>query len=226
VVKALIPLLPGANGELEATRDFYSAGADVDICIVRSLTPEFIEDSYSRMAKGLDQSQILCMPGGSVSDGGIDYAKIAAVFFRNGQVAEALAGFLERGGLVLGLGGGFQALCEMGLLPGAFALNPNGAHLSRFVQTRVVSVESPWMAFCEPGEVYTVPISHSQGVYLTSAGVTGTEYTDGGIEGVFNTDGRIFGKMGHHERLGSGLCKNIPQGKTMRLFEAGGRWFK
>jgi phosphoribosylformylglycinamidine synthase len=224
-IKAIIPLLPGTNGELEAARGFEAAGAAVDICIVRSLTPEMIEDSYRRMAEGLGQSQILLIPGGSVSDSGIDYAKIAAVFFRNDQVAEALVKFLERGGLVLGLGGGFLALCAMGLLPGAFAPNPNGTHLSRFVQTRVVSVESPWMALCVPGEVYTLPVS-AENVYVPPSDITpATVYTDGNIEGIYSENGRILGKMGHHERLGPGLCKNIPQGETMRLFEAGVRWF-
>jgi phosphoribosylformylglycinamidine synthase len=177
------------------------------------------------MAKALEQSQILCMPGGSVSDGGIDYAKIAAVFFANGRVAEALAGFIGRGGLVLGLGGGFQALCGMGLLQGSFALNQNGTHLSRFVQTRVVSDKSPWMAYCEPDEIYTLPVS-GQYVYVPSGGIPVTEYVGGGIEGVMGENGHILGKSCHHERLGENICKNVPTDKEMRLFEAGTVYFR
>jgi phosphoribosylformylglycinamidine synthase len=117
----------------------------------------------------------------------------------------------------------------MGLLPGTFALNPNGTHLSRFVETKVVSADSPWMAFCGVGEIYNLPISHSQGVYVQSPGSTVATVIlsgDSPVEGVFGADGRIFGKMGHHERLGPEICKNIPQGKEMRLFESGVRWFK
>jgi phosphoribosylformylglycinamidine synthase len=219
-VKVLIPLFPGTNGELEAARGFEETGAEVEVCVVRNLTPEMVEDSFLRMAKALDESQILCMPGGAVSDSGIDMAKIAAVFFRSERAAEALDKFLERCGLVLGLGGGFQALCEMGLLSGRFALGPNGTHNSRFAQTEVVSVNSPWMKYCKLGELFTVPVS-GESVYLPDGGTPATVYTDGSIEGVYNENGRIFGKMGQHERLGRGICKNIPLGNDMRLFEAG-----
>ena len=125
-------------------------------------------------------------------------------------------------------------------------------HQSRVVRTRVASNKSPWLALTEPGEIYNVPISHGEGRFLASEelirqlaanGQIATQYVDFdgnatedvhfnpngsmyAIEGITSPDGRVFGKMGHCERIGSGLYKNVPGNYDIRMFEAAVAYFK
>ncbi len=119
-------------------------------------------------------------------------------------------------------------------------------------QVRVSSVNSPWMSNCRVGEVYTVALSHGEGRFvgtpetlaqLEANGQILTQYVDAegnasmdgrfnyngsmlSIEGILSPDGRILGKMGHAERAGAELFKNIPGEHDMRIFEAGVNYFK
>ena len=130
--------------------------------------------------------------------------------------------------------------------------NTIARHQSRIVRTRIVSDKSPWLALTEVGEVYSVPISHGEGRFLASDemlrqlaenGQIATQYVDldgrassdvhfnpngslWAVEGITSPDGRVFGKMGHAERIGSGLYKNVPGSYDLRMFEAAVRYFK
>ncbi len=130
--------------------------------------------------------------------------------------------------------------------------NVIGRHQSRIVRTRVASNLSPWLSLTSVGDVYTVPISHGEGRFLASEalvrqlsehGQIATQYVDMNgdasadvhfnpngsvfaIEGITSPDGRVFGKMGHAERIGSGLYKNVPGNYDLRMFEAAVRYFK
>ncbi len=130
--------------------------------------------------------------------------------------------------------------------------NTIGRHQSRLVRTRVASNKSPWLAGTRPGEVYTVPISHGEGRFLASEelvrklaanGQIATQYVDlsgvpsmdtddnpngsvFAIEGITSPDGRVLGKMGHTERVGKGLYKNVPGRYDMGLFQAAVRYFR
>ncbi|MBQ7174574.1 MAG: phosphoribosylformylglycinamidine synthase [Lachnospiraceae bacterium] len=130
--------------------------------------------------------------------------------------------------------------------------NTIGRHQSRIVQTRIASNKSPWLALTKPGEVYSVPISHGEGRFLASEeliaqlaanGQIATQYVDlegratadvhfnpnnsmAAIEGITSPDGRVFGKMGHAERTGAGLYKNVPGNYDIRMFEAAVKFFK
>ena len=130
--------------------------------------------------------------------------------------------------------------------------NTIGRHQSRIVRTRVASNKSPWLALTEVGDVYTVPISHGEGRFLASEelirqlaanGQIATQYVDASgcataavqynpndsmyaIEGITSPDGRVFGKMGHSERIGDGLYRNVPGNYDIRMFEAAVRYFK
>ncbi len=130
--------------------------------------------------------------------------------------------------------------------------NKIGRHVSGYVTTRIVSNRSPWLQLTMPGELHQVPVSHGEGRFvispekldsLISQGQIATQYatlegTPSGltaynpngsvaaIEGITSPDGRIFGKMGHSERSGPLLARNIPGEKGQRLFEAGVAWFK
>ena len=125
-------------------------------------------------------------------------------------------------------------------------------HQSRIVRTRVASNKSPWLSLTNVGDVYNVPISHGEGKFLASEelirrlaanGQIATQYVDlegnatadvhfnpngslYAIEGITSPDGRVFGKMGHSERIGSGLYKNVPGEYNIRMFEAAVKYFR
>ena len=129
--------------------------------------------------------------------------------------------------------------------------NTIGRHQSRIVRTRVASNLSPWLRFTEVGQVFSVPISHGEGRFmadealireLAARGQIATQYVDldsiptmdlrfnpngslFAIEGITSPDGRVFGKMGHSERVGSGLYHNVPGLYDIRMFEAAVRYF-
>ena len=129
--------------------------------------------------------------------------------------------------------------------------NEIGRHQSRLVRTRICSDLSPWLSQCDPDELYTVAISHGEGRFVASdevldqlraGGQIATQYVDVAgmpsmdldvnpngsvacIEGITSPDGRVFGKMGHVERRGDGLYKNVPGEKFMPLIESGVAYF-
>jgi len=130
--------------------------------------------------------------------------------------------------------------------------NTIARHQSRIVRTRVASNKSPWLSLTNVGDVYNVPISHGEGRFIASEelirqlaanGQIATQYVDlngnatgdvhfnpndsmFAIEGITSPDGRVFGKMGHSERIGAGLYKNVPGNYDIRMFEAAVRYFK
>ena len=130
--------------------------------------------------------------------------------------------------------------------------NTIGRHQSRIVRTRIASNKSPWLALTKPGEIYSVPISHGEGRFfadralaekLAENGQVATQYVDAdgcptldvhfnpngsllAIEGITSPDGRVFGKMGHAERIGAGLYKNVPGEYDMQLFKAAVKYFR
>ena len=129
--------------------------------------------------------------------------------------------------------------------------NRIGRHVSRMVTTRVVTNRSPWLRLNQPGDLHQIPVSHGEGRFIAPAdvieqlalnGQIATRYVDfdsepslltnfnpngsmAAIEGITSADGRIFGKMGHSERVGPQLLKNVPGEKDQKLFEAGVSWF-
>ncbi len=132
------------------------------------------------------------------------------------------------------------------------SFNTIGRHQSKIVHTRVVSNKSPWLSRVNPGEVRAVPISHGEGRFLCEPellkklaenGQIATQYADlsglptmdpdfnpngsaWAVEGITSPDGRILGKMGHAERIGPGLYKNIPGNYDLQLFKAAKDYFR
>jgi len=131
-------------------------------------------------------------------------------------------------------------------------LNEIGRHQSRLVRIRVASNKSPWLAATQVGDVFTVPVSHGEGRILADEallrelaanGQIATQYVDFdgkpssdihfnpngsvfAIEGMTSPDGRVFGKMGHAERTGYGLYKNVPGKYDMKMFESAVKYFR
>ena len=130
--------------------------------------------------------------------------------------------------------------------------NTIGRHQSVYAYTRVASVKSPWLSLCQPGEVHRIVFSHGEGRFmarqemldtLAANGQIALQYCDENgvpsmdidvningsvmaIEGITSPDGRVLGKMGHSERVGEYVAKNIPGNKFQPLFEGGVHYFK
>ncbi len=130
--------------------------------------------------------------------------------------------------------------------------NKIARHQSKLVRVRIASNNSPWLAGVEVGDIYTVPISHGEGRFIASEpllkdmaakGQIITQYvdlagkvtndiqfnpngSDWAVEGIVSPDGRVLGKMGHAERIGAGLYRNVPGQYDMKLFESAVKYFK
>ncbi len=130
--------------------------------------------------------------------------------------------------------------------------NTIGRHISHMAYTRVTSVKSPWFANVNAGDVFAIPVSHGEGRFmadeatiksLAENGQIATQYVDlsskpsadinynvngsvCAVEGITSPDGRILGKMGHSERKGENLYKNVPFAKDQLIFESGVKYFK
>lgn len=130
--------------------------------------------------------------------------------------------------------------------------NTIARHQSRIVRTRIASNKSPWLAQTEVGDIYSVPVSHGEGRFIASEeliaklaenGQIATQYVDENgsasndirfnpngsffaVEGITSPDGRIFGKMGHSERCGAGLYKNVPGDYNINMFSSAVKYFK
>ncbi len=263
--KAVIPVFPGTNCEYDTAKACFRAGIDPEIVVVRNLTTDFLAQSAQALEAAIRSAQMVVLPGGfSGGDEPEGSGKFIASFLRNPALSDAIMDLLQhRDGLMLGICNGFQALVKLGLLPfgeirdmdescPTLTYNLIGRHQSRYVTTRVSSVNSPWMLKCRVGDEHTIPISHGEGRFvappeviagLVAHGQAATQYvgTDGrptmdilanpngsmeAIEGIFSPDGRVFGKMGHLERRGPFVGVNIPGNKHMPLFEGGAEYFK
>ena len=130
--------------------------------------------------------------------------------------------------------------------------NKIGRHQSKLVRTKVCSTRSPWLRKVSVGQILTVPISHGEGRFVANTndidtmlenGQILTQYVDFegnptmdiqfnpngsamAIEGILSPDGRIIGKMGHSERIGEGLYKNVPGEFELGLFESAVSYFR
>ncbi len=129
--------------------------------------------------------------------------------------------------------------------------NAIGRHVSKYVYTKVASNHSPWLGKAAVGNVYAIPVSHGEGRFvaneewmkkLFAGGQVVTQYVDAAgkptmdedynpngsyhaIEGITSPDGRVFGKMGHSERRGEGVAKNITGEQNQYIFESGVGYF-
>ncbi|MDD6665348.1 MAG: phosphoribosylformylglycinamidine synthase [Eubacterium coprostanoligenes] len=263
--RVFIPAFPGTNCEVDSARAFEKAGADVSVLVVNNLSSSAINETIDKMAKEIEQSQIIMLPGGfSGGDEPEGSGKFIATTFRNPKISEAVQRLLNcRDGLMLGICNGFQALIKLGLVPygeiktineddPTLTFNTIGRHISSMAYTRVTSVKSPWLSSVNAGDMFAVPISHGEGRFVANEdvmkklienGQVATQYVnlDGevvadmpfnpngsvcAVEGITSPDGRVLGKMGHCERKGDNLYKNVPFEKDMLLFESGVKYFK
>ncbi|MCC8131438.1 MAG: phosphoribosylformylglycinamidine synthase [Ruminococcus sp.] len=263
--KVLIPAFPGTNCECDSAKAFADAGAEPEILVINNLSAEGISRSVESFAEKLKSAQMVFIPGGfSGGDEPEGSGKFITAFFRNAAIKDGVHDLLDnRGGLMVGICNGFQALIKLGLLPNGkiidtdencptLTFNVINRHQSKIVRTRIASTKSPWLSLMNVGDIVNVPISHGEGRFLAreeliqelaANGQIATQYVDldgnpsmdvrynpngslYAVEGITSPDGRVFGKMGHSERVGKGLYKNVPGNYDIRMFEAAVKYFE
>ncbi len=263
--KVLLPVFPGTNCEYDTAKAFADAGAEPEIFVIRNRTAEEVARSAEEFARRLGEAQILFLPGGfSGGDEPDGSGKFITAFLQSDVIRAGIEELLDvRGGLMGGICNGFQALIKLGLVPYGKMIGPDeasptltyndiGRHRSRIVRVRVASVNSPWLKGVEPGEIYSVPVSHGEGRFcadealirsLAERGQIMTQYVDLkgnatmdvrfnpngsalAVEGLLSPDGRVFGRMGHSERTARGLYKNVLGNYDMKLFQSAVEFFK
>ncbi|MDA3810581.1 MAG: phosphoribosylformylglycinamidine synthase [Spirochaetaceae bacterium] len=260
----VIPVFPGTNCEFDSTNAFLKVGANVETPVFRNGDARHISESLTLLKEKIDLSHILFLAGGfSAADEPDGSGKFITSVINNNRIKESLMNLLERGGLILGICNGFQALIKSGLLPfnemgnqkensATLFKNKINKHISKVVTTRVASNNSPWLESLKIGELHNIPVSHGEGRFYASKvivdrlfdnGQVAFQYSDfegnptmdpefnpngsvSAIEGIFSPDGRILGKMGHSERIGTNVLKNIYGNRDQKIFESGVKYFK
>ncbi|MDY5302690.1 MAG: phosphoribosylformylglycinamidine synthase [Candidatus Cryptobacteroides sp.] len=262
---AYLPVFPGTNCDYDTAKAFRKAGAKVKTSVFRNLTEQDVFDSIDEMKKNIDECQILMFCGGfSAGDEPDGSGKFIANVLNNEKIAAAIEALIARGGLILGICNGFQALVKSGLLPyghlgtvtkdsPTLFRNDINRHISQIAFTRVASVNSPWLAGMNIGDIYAIPVSHGEGKFVVNEELAKELFENGqvafqyaepvdegvsmhspynpngsyyAIEGIISKNGQILGKMGHSERYENNLFKNIAANLEQPLFENAVKYFR
>ncbi len=172
----VIPVFPGTNCEYDMERAFRNAGAETKMVVFRNRDRQDVAESTAELARVIREAQIVALSGGfSAGDEPDGSGKFVANAFRAGPIVEAVTDLMDRrGGLMIGICNGFQALIKLGLIPyGSYrdaddtmptlTFNTIGRHISRMVRTRVMSSQSSWLAKDPIDSMHLIPISHGEG---------------------------------------------------------------
>lgn len=204
-VNVVIPVFPGTNCEYDSKRAFEKAGAKVNLVIIKNKSIEDINNSVNELAKAINKSQILMLPGGfSAGDEPEGSGKFIATFLRNNILTNAINDLLNnRDGLIIGICNGFQALIKLGLLPygkikdmssddPTLTFNTIGRHVSQMVLTRISSVKSPWLSNVNVGDIHAIPVSHGEGRFVANEEVINKLFDNGQVFSQYvDNDGNI-----------------------------------
>ena len=175
-----IPVFPGTNCDYDSAKAWRMAGAEVEVTIFRNLTEQDVIASIDEMVAHIEKAQILMLAGGfSLGDEPDGSAKFIVSVLNNKKVSRAIESLLERGGLILGICNGFQALIKSGLLPygklgqvttdsPTLFRNDINRHVSQIVTTTVASTNSPWLKGMELGDLHSIAVSHGEGKLVIS----------------------------------------------------------
>ena len=248
-----LPVFPGSNCDYDTAKAFRKAGAEVRPFVFRNLTPEDVLSSIDDLSSRIGESHILAFCGGfSSGDEPDGSGKFIADVINNAKVGAAITALLKRGGLILGICNGFQALVKSGLLPygklgcvtpdsPTLFRNDINRHVSLMATTEVATVNSPWLSGFTKGERHSIAFSHGEGKFvvepslareLFARGQVAFRYVDNpngshyDIEGIVSPDGHILGKMGHSERYEEHLFKNIAGNCRQPIFENAVNYFR
>ena len=176
-----IPVFPGTNSEYDSAKAFEKEGAKVNLVPFVTLNEEAIVKSVDIMVDNVEKANIIFFAGGfSAADEPDGSAKFIVNILLNEKVRAAIDSFIERGGLIIGICNGFQALVKSGLLPyGNFEdasstsptlfYNDANQHVAKMVETRIANTNSPWLAGVEVGDIHAIPVSHGEGKFVVTA---------------------------------------------------------
>ncbi|HGD1642263.1 TPA: phosphoribosylformylglycinamidine synthase [Streptococcus agalactiae] len=176
-----IPVFPGTNSEYDSAKAFEQVGASVNLVPFVTLNEAAIAESVDTMVANIAKANIIFFAGGfSAADEPDGSAKFIVNILLNEKVRAAIDSFIEKGGLIIGICNGFQALVKSGLLPyGNFEeagetsptlfYNDANQHVAKMVETRIANTNSPWLAGVEVGDIHAIPVSHGEGKFVVSA---------------------------------------------------------
>ena len=176
-----IPVFPGTNSEYDSAKAFEAAGAKVNLVPFVTLDEVAIVKSVDAMVDNIDKANIIFFAGGfSAADEPDGSAKFIVNILLNEKVKKAIDAFISRGGLIIGICNGFQALVKSGLLPygnfedaGASSptlfYNDANQHVAKMVETRIANTNSPWLAGVQVGDIHAIPVSHGEGKFVVTA---------------------------------------------------------
>ncbi|HGD5365408.1 TPA: phosphoribosylformylglycinamidine synthase [Streptococcus agalactiae] len=176
-----IPVFPGTNSEYDSAKAFEQVGASVNLVPFVTLNEAAIAESVDTMVANIAKANIIFFAGGfSAADEPDGSAKFIVNILLNEKVRAAIDSFIEKGGLIIGICNGFQALVKSGLLPyGNFEeagetsptlfYNDANQHVAKMVETCIANTNSPWLAGVEVGDIHAIPVSHGEGKFVVSA---------------------------------------------------------
>ncbi len=230
--RVFIPVFPGTNCDYDTAKAFRRAGAEVSMGVLCNLGGDDILRSIAEMKEQIRRAHIFVLAGGfSAGDEPDGSAKFIVNVLNNKDIRDEIHALLDRGGLILGICNGFQALVKSGLLPyGRLGMvttssptlfrNDINRHISQIVSTRVASVNSPWLAGFSLGEVHSIAVSHGEGKFVVSeelarelfaAGQVAFQYVDASgrptAEAPFNPNGSSYAIEGLVSKDGQILGK-------------------
>ena len=177
---AFLPVFAGTNCDYDTGKAFERAGAKVTTSVFCDLTADDIFKSIEIMKQKIDECNIFVLSGGfSAGDEPDGSGKFIANVLNNKIITDAIHALLDRGGLILGICNGFQALVKSGLLPygrlgqvvkesPTLFRNDINRHISQIVSTRVATTNSPWLSSFELGELHSIAVSHGEGKFVVS----------------------------------------------------------
>ena len=192
-VQVYFPVFPGTNCDYDTARAFEREGAVTNIGVFRNLTAEDVLHSIDAMATAIDKCHILVLSGGfSLGDEPDGSGKFIASVLNNVTITKAIHALLDRGGLILGICNGFQALVKSGLLPyGRLGMvskesptlfhNDIHRHISQMVSTRVGTTASPWLSSFKVGDLHSIAVSHGEGKFVVSEEMTEELFANGQV---------------------------------------------
>ena len=188
-----IPVFPGTNCDYDSAKAWRCAGAEVRFGVFCNLTEKDIFDSIAMMKKNIDECNILMLSGGfSAGDEPDGSGKFIANVLNNKDIADAIHALIDRGGLILGICNGFQALVKSGLLPygrlgqvtkdsPTLFRNDINRHISQMVTTRVATTNSPWLAGFSVGDLHTIAVSHGEGKFVVNEALAKELFANGQV---------------------------------------------
>lgn len=188
-----MPVFPGTNCDYDTAKAFRKAGAKTEFGVFRNLTGKDVLESIQEMCEAIGRCQVLALCGGfSAGDEPDGSGKFIASVLNNKDVTKAVHELIDRGGLILGICNGFQALVKSGLLPyGRLGMvtkdsptlfrNDINRHISQMVTTRVATTASPWLAGLKVGDLHSIAVSHGEGKFMVNEALAAELFSNGQV---------------------------------------------